>query len=232
VPLSPLQGRRRFRIGRRIFNRTRLTHSVEVAQLPAISQNLLFEILSWSVVSARVGRSCGAGARSWASPFRHAGRADARFLYAESKPPRARLTGRKSSGSKGMRRLFISWWRRAEVTLYPGLNLTGRLLQGYEVSVRTGSQNDKFILLDLAFARWALQKGCRFSRCREGRVPASGPRLLARSWIGLTIVLTRSMMLRMRCSAVPAPGDLEQARLRAGFLHTMKRQGRKKRRPS
>lgn len=169
-----LQGKTQvFGIGQADFYRTRLTHSVEVAQIArAIAQNLLFENPALQRCLAPELADAAALAHDLGHPpFGHAGEQtlDACMLEVSR---RCRLTGKKVLRFEGNAQTFhILVAAEPKSPLYPGLNLTRATLAGvlkypYEQDIK----NDKFIFSsDLPAAKWALQKGASILKRQSRR---------------------------------------------------------------
>lgn len=159
-----LQGKTQvFGIGQADFYRTRLTHSVEVAQIArAIAHNLLVEqpLLS-RCLAPELAEAAALAHDLGHPPFGHAGEqtldACMREVSAESKK-----SGKSVLRFEGNAQTFhILVAAEPKSPTYPGLNLTRATLAGvmkypYEQDVR----NDKFIFTsDLPMAKWALHQG-------------------------------------------------------------------------
>jgi len=170
-----LQGKTQiFGVGQADFYRTRLTHSIETAQIAkGIANNMLVENRALArcltpdlVEAAALAHDLGH------PPFGHAGEQtlDA-CLRAISR--KAHLSGKKVLRFEGNAQTFhILVAAEPKSPAYPGLNLTRATLAAvmkypYEQDIK----NDKFIFTsDVKIARWALQKG--------------GPRLQRRQAMG------------------------------------------------
>jgi dGTPase len=166
-----LQGKTQvFGIGQADFYRTRLTHSIETAQIAkAIANNMLADnptlarcLTPELVEAAALAHDLGH------PPFGHAGEQtlDACLRGISRK---AHMSGKKALRFEGNAQTFhILVAAEPKSPAYPGLNLTRATLAAvmkypYEQDIK----NDKFIFtFDAKMARWALQSG--------------GPRLLRR----------------------------------------------------
>src|SRR5512137_510858 len=159
-----LQGKTQvFGIGQADFYRTRLTHSVEVAQIArAIAQNLLFENPPMDRCLAPELAEAAALAHDLGHPpFGHAGEQTLDACMREVSR-RARLTGKKVLRFEGNAQTFhILVAAEPKSPSYPRLNLTRATLAGvlkYPYAQEIG--NDKFIFAsDLPMAQWALKQG-------------------------------------------------------------------------
>lgn len=159
-----LQGKTQvFGIGQADFYRTRLTHSVEVAQIArAIAHNLLIEQpLLDRCLAPELAEAAALAHDLGHPPFGHAGEQtlDACMRQVSS---RSRRTGKNALRFEGNAQTFhILVAAEPKSPDYPGLNLTRATLSGvmkypYEQDVR----NDKFIFAsDLTMAKWALRQG-------------------------------------------------------------------------
>jgi dGTPase len=159
-----LQGKTQvFGIGQADFYRTRLTHSIEAAQIArAIAHNLLMEqpLLQRCLVP-ELAEAAALAHDLGHPPFGHAGEQtlDACMLEVSR---HARLKGKRALRFEGNAQTFhILVAAEPKSPAYPGLNLTRATLAGvlkypFEQDIR----NHKFIFTsDLPAARWALQQG-------------------------------------------------------------------------
>jgi dGTPase len=159
-----LQGKTQvFGIGQADFYRTRLTHSIEAAQIArAIAHNLLMEqpLLQRCLVP-ELAEAAALAHDLGHPPFGHAGEQtlDACMLEVSHQ---AHLRGKRTLRFEGNAQTFhILVAAEPKSPAYPGLNLTRATLAGvlkypFEQDIR----NDKFIFnSDLPAAKWALQKG-------------------------------------------------------------------------
>jgi dGTPase len=159
-----LQGKTQvFGIGQADFYRTRLTHSVEVAQIArAIAHNLLFEQpLLDRCLTPELAEAAALAHDLGHPPFGHAGEQTLDACMREVSD-RAHLKGKRGLRFEGNAQTFhILVAAEPKSPLYPGLNLTRAALAGvlkypYEQSVG----NDKFVFAsDLPMAKWAVQNG-------------------------------------------------------------------------
>jgi dGTPase len=168
-----LQGKTQvFGIGQADFYRTRLTHSVEVAQIArAIAYNLLVEqpLLS-HCLSPELAEAAALAHDLGHPPFGHAGEQTLDACMREVSR-KARLKGNSVLRFEGNAQTFhILVAAEPKSPSYPGLNLTRATLAGvlkYPYAQEIG--NDKFIFAsDLPMARWALQQGGVILMAQEG----------------------------------------------------------------
>jgi dGTPase len=159
-----LQGKTQvFGIGQADFYRTRLTHSVEVAQIArAIAHNLLVEqpLLS-RCLAPELAEAAALAHDLGHPPFGHAGEQTLDACMREVSPE-SKKSGKSVLRFEGNAQTFhILVAAEPKSPTYPGLNLTRATLAGvmkypYEQDVR----NDKFIFAsDLPMAKWALHHG-------------------------------------------------------------------------
>jgi dGTPase len=159
-----LQGKTQvFGIGQADFYRTRLTHSIEAAQLArAIANNMLVEEPALeSCLTSELAEAVALAHDLGHPPFGHAGE---RTLDAcmRDVSARARLKGKGALRFEGNAQTFhVLVAAEPKSPAFPGLNLTRATLAGvmkYPYEQDTG--NDKFIFtLDGETARWALRDG-------------------------------------------------------------------------
>ncbi len=159
-----LQGKTQvFGIGQADFYRTRLTHSVEVAQIArAIAHNLLLEQpLMDRCLAPELAEAAALAHDLGHPPFGHAGEQTLDACMREVSS-RSRRKGKNALRFEGNAQTFhILVAAEPKSPSYPGLNLTRATLSGvmkypYEQDIR----NDKFIFpSDLSMARWALRQG-------------------------------------------------------------------------
>jgi dGTPase len=167
-----LQGKTQvFGIGQADFYRTRLTHSVEVAQIArAISQNLIFEQpLLDHCLSPELAEAAALAHDLGHPPFGHAGEQTLDACMREVSH-KARLTGKNILRFEGNAQTFhILVAAEPKSPLYPGLNLTRATLAGvmkYPYTQEIG--NAKFIFAsDLSMAQWALKQGGSIFKTRD-----------------------------------------------------------------
>jgi dGTPase len=159
-----LQGKTQvFGIGQADFYRTRLTHSIEAAQIArAIAYNLLVEqpLLQHCLVP-ELAEAAALAHDLGHPPFGHAGEQtlDACMLEVSQ---RARLKSKRALRFEGNAQTFhILVAAEPKSPNYPGLNLTRATLAGVlKYPFEQDIQNNKFIFTsDLPTAKWALQKG-------------------------------------------------------------------------
>jgi dGTPase len=159
-----LQGKTQvFGIGQADFYRTRLTHSVEVAQIArAIAHNLLTEQpLLQRCLAPELAEAAALAHDLGHPPFGHAGEQTLDACMREVSSS-SRRTGKNALRFEGNAQTFhILVAAEPKSPDYPGLNLTRATLSGvmkypFEQDIR----NDKFIFAsDLPMAKWALRKG-------------------------------------------------------------------------
>ena len=159
-----LQGKTQvFGIGQADFYRTRLTHSVEVAQIArAIAHNLLIEQpLLHHCLSPELAEATALAHDLGHPPFGHAGEQTLDACMREVSR-KTRRTGKNILRFEGNAQTFhILVASEPKSPSYPGLNLTRATLAGVmKYPYAQGIGNDKFIFAsDLPMAEWALQKG-------------------------------------------------------------------------
>jgi len=159
-----LQGKTQvFGIGQADFYRTRLTHSIETAQIArAIAHNLLMEEPALErCLSPELAEAAALAHDLGHPPFGHAGEQTLDLCMKEASR-KARLKGKKGFRFEGNAQTFhILVTAEPKSPSYPGLNLTRATLAGvlkypYEQDIG----NNKFIFAsDLPMAKWALLKG-------------------------------------------------------------------------
>jgi dGTPase len=167
-----LQGKTQvFGIGQADFYRTRLTHSVEVAQIArAIAQNLIFEQpLLDRCLSPELAEAAALAHDLGHPPFGHAGEQTLDACMREVSQ-KARLTGKNILRFEGNAQTFhILVAAEPKSPSYPGLNLTRATLAGvmkYPYTQEIG--NAKFIFAsDLPMAQWALKQGGSIFKTRD-----------------------------------------------------------------
>lgn len=159
-----LQGKTQvFGIGQADFYRTRLTHSVEVAQIArAIAYNLLVEQpLLHHCLSPELAEAAALAHDLGHPPFGHAGEETLDACMREVSR-KSRRTGGNILRFEGNAQTFhILVAAEPKSPSYPGLNLTRATLAGvmkYPYAQSEGA--DKFIFAsDLPMAKWALKQG-------------------------------------------------------------------------
>jgi dGTPase len=167
-----LQGKTQvFGIGQADFYRTRLTHSLEVAQLArAIANNMLVEEPSLAgCLTPEAAEAVALAHDLGHPPFGHAGE---RTLDACMKDVsrRVRLRGKEALRFEGNAQTFhVLVAAEPKSPSYPGLNLTRATLAGvmkYPFQQDTG--NDRFIFAsDTGTASWALRRGGKLLTSRQ-----------------------------------------------------------------
>ena len=167
-----LQGKTQvFGIGQADFYRTRLTHSIETAQIArAIAHNLLIEEPSLErCLSPELAEAAALAHDLGHPPFGHAGEQALDFCMKEVSS-RARLKGKRGLRFEGNAQTFhILVAAEPKSPSYPGLNLTRATLAAvlkypYEQDIG----NDKFIFAsDMPMAEWALLNGSHILRGRD-----------------------------------------------------------------
>lgn len=159
-----LQGKTQvFGIGQADFYRTRLTHSVEVAQIArAIAHNLLVEQpLLRRCLAPELAEAAALAHDLGHPPFGHAGEQTLDACMREVSS-RCRRTGKNALRFEGNAQTFhILVAAEPKSPDYPGLNLTRATLAGVmKYPYEQDSRNSKFIFpSDVPMARWALSKG-------------------------------------------------------------------------
>ncbi|NWG12408.1 MAG: dNTP triphosphohydrolase [Acidobacteria bacterium] len=174
-----LQGKTQvFGIGQADFYRTRLTHSIETAQIArAIANNLLVEEGRLATcLTSELAEAIALAHDLGHPPFGHAGEASLDTCMREISR-RFRLSGRRALRFEGNAQTFhILVAAEPKSPEYPGLNLTRATLAGvikypYEQDIG----NDKFVFpSDSEQARWALRGGSpllRAGRRSSGKNP-------------------------------------------------------------
>jgi dGTPase len=170
-----LQGKTQvFGIGQADFYRTRLTHSIETAQIAkAIANNMLADEAALSHCLAPELVEAAALAHDLGHPpFGHAGEQTLDACL-RSISRKAHMSGKKVLRFEGNAQTFhILVAAEPKSPAYPGLNLTRATLAAVmKYPYQQDSKNDKFIFApDAKMARWALERG--------------GPRLLKRQSAG------------------------------------------------
>ncbi len=167
-----LQGKTQvFGIGQADFYRTRLTHSVETAQIArGIAHNLLIEQpLLNHCLSSELAEAVALAHDLGHPPFGHAGEQTLDACMREVSRM-AGLAGKKFLRFEGNAQTFhILVAAEPKSPSYPGLNLTRATLAGvmkypYEQDIG----NNKFIFTsDLPMAKWALQQGPSILKTRD-----------------------------------------------------------------
>ncbi len=159
-----LQGKTQvFGIGQADFYRTRLTHSIEAAQLArAIANNMLVEEPALeSCLTSELAEAVALAHDLGHPPFGHGGEKTLDACMRDVSA-RARLKGQGALRFEGNAQTFhVLVAAEPKSPAFPGLNLTRATLAGvmkYPYEQDTG--NDKFIFtFDAENARWALRDG-------------------------------------------------------------------------
>jgi dGTPase len=206
-----LQGKTQvFGIGQADFYRTRLTHSIETAQISrAIAFNLLIEHPQLDrCITPELAEAVALAHDLGHPPFGHAGEQTLDVCMREVSH-QAGLTGKNCLRFEGNAQTFhILVAAEPKSPSYPGLNLTRATLSGvmkypYEQDIGT----DKFIFTsDLPTARWTLQQGESLMKAHK---PPNPPRLK-------TSIVCQIMDWADDCAY--SVHDVEDA-LQAQFLH-------------
>jgi dGTPase len=222
-----LQGKTQvFGIGQADFYRTRLTHSVEAAQIArAIAQNLLYEqpLLQRCLVP-ELAEAAALAHDLGHPPFGHAGEQTLDACMREVSR-HARLTGKKALRFEGNAQTFhILVAAEPKSPLYPGLNLTRATLAGvlkypYEQDIG----NAKFIFAsDLTTAKWALQKGSPILKAQAkfaNRLPRTSIACQILDWADDCAYSVHDVEDALQAQFLH-PGDLDQVRFaRRVFAH-------------
>ena len=222
-----LQGKTQvFGIGQADFYRTRLTHSVEVAQIArAIAYNLLVEQpLLDHCLSPELAEAAALAHDLGHPPFGHAGEQTLDSCMREVSR-KARLTGKNTLRFEGNAQTFhILVAAEPKSPSYPGLNLTRATLAGvmkYPYMQEIG--NDKFIFAsDLAMAKWALQQGGSILKAQDRpkrRQPRTSIACQVLDWADDCAYSVHDVEDALQAQFLH-PGDLEDARfVRRVFTH-------------
>jgi dGTPase len=222
-----LQGKTQvFGIGQADFYRTRLTHSVETAQIArAIAQNLLFEqpLLSRCLVPELVEAAALAHDLGH-PPFGHAGEQtlDACMREVSKKAGVSRKKFLRFEGNAQTFHILVA--AEPKSLSYPGLNLTRATLSAvmkYPYEQEAG--NDKFIFTsDLPIAKWALQHGGSILKTRSRSSRSRPPISIAcqiLDWADDCAYSVHDVEDALQAQFLH-PGDLEQIRfVRCVFAH-------------
>jgi dGTPase len=167
-----LQGKTQvFGIGQADFYRTRLTHSIETAQIArAIAQNLLFEqpLLQHCLIP-ELAEAAALAHDLGHPPFGHAGEQTLDACMREVSQ-KAGLSGKKFLRFEGNAQTFhILVAAEPKSLSYPGLNLTRATLAGVmKYPYEQDAGNKRFIFSsDLPVAKWALQQGGSIIKTRD-----------------------------------------------------------------
>jgi dGTPase len=214
-----LQGKTQvFGIGQADFYRTRLTHSLEVAQIArAIAYNLVFEQpLLKHCLSPELAEATALAHDLGHPPFGHAGEQTLDACMREVSR-KSRLKGKNLLRFEGNAQTFhILVAAEPKSPAYPGLNLTRATLAGvlkYPYAQETG--NDKFIFAsDLPAAKWALQKGGSVFASQQkpkGKLPGTSIACQILDWADDCAYSIHDVEDALQAQFLH-PGDLEDAR--------------------
>jgi dGTPase len=222
-----LQGKTQvFGIGQADFYRTRLTHSVEVAQIArAIAHNLLTEQpLLDHCLAPELAEAAALAHDLGHPPFGHAGEQTLDACMREVNR-RARLTGKSVLRFEANAQTFhILVSAEPKSPLYPGLNLTRATLAGVlKYPYKQDIGNDKFVFSsDLPMAKWALQRGGAILRTRgsaKNRQPKTSVVCQILDWADDCAYSVHDVEDALQAQFLHA-GDLEDARFaRRVFAH-------------
>ncbi len=214
-----LQGKTQvFGIGQADFYRTRLTHSIETAQIArAIAHNLLIEEPALErCLSPELAEATALAHDLGHPPFGHMGEQTLDACMREVSR-KARLRGKKGLRFEGNAQTFhILVAAEPKSPLYPGLNLTRATLAGvlkypYEQDIG----NKKFIFAsDLPMAKWALLNGSPIlkSRSKSGRrYPKTSITCQILDWADDCAYSIHDVEDALQAQFLH-PGDLDQAR--------------------
>jgi dGTPase len=222
-----LQGKTQvFGIGQADFYRTRLTHSVEAAQIArGIAYNLLYDNPSLrDCLAPELAEAAALAHDLGHPPFGHAGEQTLDACMREVSS-RAKLTGKKVLRFEGNAQTFhILVAAEPKSPSYPGLNLTRATLAAvlkypYEQDIR----NDKFIFAsDLPSAKWALQNGCPILKVKGrpgSRLPRTSIACQILDWADDCAYSVHDVEDALQAQFLH-PGDLDQVRFaRRVFAH-------------
>lgn len=213
-----LQGKTQvFGIGQADFYRTRLTHSVEVAQIArAIAYNLLYEQpLLHHCLTPELAEAAALAHDLGHPPFGHAGEQTLDACMREVSR-KGRLKGKNILRFEGNAQTFhIIVAAEPKSPSYPGLNLTRATLAGvlkYPYAQEQG--NDKFIFAsDLQSAKWALKQGGSIlaSQNKSRRTPRTSIACQILDWADDCAYSIHDVEDALQAQFLH-PGDLEDAR--------------------
>jgi dGTPase len=222
-----LQGKTQvFGIGQADFYRTRLTHSVETAQIArAIAHNLLIDEPRLDhCLSPELAEAAALAHDLGHPPFGHAGEQTLDSCMKEVSR-RARLGGKEGLRFEGNAQTFhILVAAEPKSPSYPGLNLTRATLAGVlKYPFEQGVGNDKFIFAsDIPAARWALRQGGSILKAREkqGRaLPKTSMACQILDWADDCAYSIHDIEDALQAQFLH-PGDLDQVRfVRRVFAH-------------
>jgi dGTPase len=213
-----LQGKTQvFGIGQADFYRTRLTHSIETAQIArAIAQNMLFEQpLLEHCLTPELAEAAALAHDLGHPPFGHAGEQTLDTSMREISR-RARLSGKRVLRFEGNAQTFhVLVAAEPKSPAYPGLNLTRVTLASvmkypYEQDIG----NRKFIFAsDMNTARWALSGGTAIitaGRRRKGDRPRTSMACQILDWADDCAYSIHDVEDALQAQFL-RPGDLEDA---------------------
>ncbi len=213
-----LQGKTQvFGIGQADFYRTRLTHSIEAAQIArAIAQNMLIEEpLLKRCLTPELAEAAALAHDLGHPPFGHAGEQTLDTCMREVSG-HARLNGKRALRFEGNAQTFhILVAAEPKSPAYPGLNLTRATLAAvmkYPYEQHIG--NRKFIFAsDMNSARWALSGGTPIitaSRRRKGERPMTSLACQVLDWADDCAYSIHDVEDALQALFL-RPGDLEEA---------------------
>jgi dGTPase len=213
-----LQGKTQvFGIGQADFYRTRLTHSIEAAQIaraiannlitdhPALGQCLTPELAEAAALAHDLGHP----------PFGHAGEKTLDACMQEVSRA-ARLSGKRILRFEGNAQTFhILVAAEPKSPAYPGLNLTRATLAGVlKYPYKQDVGNDKFIFVsDASMAEWALDGGGSLltaSEKNKGRRPKTSIACQILDWADDCAYSVHDVEDALQAQFL-RPGDLEDA---------------------
>jgi dGTPase len=222
-----LQGKTQvFGIGQADFYRTRLTHSIETAQIArAIAHNLLFEqpLLHHCLVP-ELAEAAALAHDLGHPPFGHAGEQTLDACMREVSH-KARLSGKKFLRFEGNAQTFhILVVAEPKSLSYPGLNLTRAALAAVmKYPYEQDAGNEKFIFAsDLPVAKWALRQGGSIFKTRDRSVqprPKTSIACQILDWADDCAYSVHDVEDALQAQFLH-PGDLDQIRfVRRVFAH-------------
>jgi len=222
-----LQGKTQvFGIGQADFYRTRLTHSIEAAQIArAIAQNLLFDqpLLQRCLVP-ELAEAAALAHDLGHPPFGHAGEQTLDACMREVSR-HGRLTGKKALRFEGNAQTFhILVAAEPKSPTYPGLNLTRATLAGVlKYPYEQDTRNKKFIFAsDMPVAKWALENGRPILKTKSdklNRIPKTSIACQVLDWADDCAYSVHDVEDALQAQFLH-PGDLDQVRFaRRVFAH-------------
>jgi dGTPase len=222
-----LQGKTQvFGIGQADFYRTRLTHSVETAQIArAIAHNLLIDEPRLDhCLSPELAEAAALAHDLGHPPFGHAGEQTLDSCMKEVSR-RARSGGKGGLRFEGNAQTFhILVAAEPKSPSYPGLNLTRATLAGVlKYPYEQSAANDKFIFeSDLPVAKWALLQGGSIVRSRDRsrrKLPKTSIACQILDWADDCAYSIHDVEDALQAQFLH-PGDLDQVRFaRRVFAH-------------